>query len=122
MTSPVYFYGIQDRNRLGHSLWTPDLHRIDPLRWPGDFPWQVQDLDGGMQPTGDYQLLGVARLHHKADWTAVSFWDRSGDARFNSNGSFVAKGTHNFAEMMALAVEHFSVIVDRVGPLVETQP
>jgi hypothetical protein len=35
----------------------------------------------------------------------LSFWDRSMDKRFGSNGNFIIEGTHTFAEACRLASE-----------------
>jgi hypothetical protein len=90
-------------------------------------PWQAADIDGNLQPgstpKGDWrspekQPEGIALVHHKdggADfiWTALSFWDRSGDKRGNSNSTFIAYGDHDFDAMVAIAKEHFPTIWER---------
>jgi hypothetical protein len=53
------------------------------------------------------QPEGKALLHHKDGWTAVGFWDRSGDTRWNSNSNFLVRGTYTFDEMLALAKTQF---------------
>lgn len=50
---------------------------------------------------------GLAFLSHATNkdtpWTAISFWDRSGDSRGNSNTTFIACGRLTFAQMIRLA-------------------
>jgi hypothetical protein len=55
----------------------------------------------------DSQLEGVCRLHHKDGWTALAFWDRSGDSRRNSCSVVIMKGEHDFATMVEIFEQEF---------------
>ncbi len=75
-------------------------------------PWAY--IDGEYAPTthaprlGRFQSeapQGAAALVHRAGWTILAFWDRSGDSRPRSNSAFLAPGTHDFATMVALSRE-----------------
>jgi hypothetical protein len=56
---------------------------------------------------------GVAALHHKDGWTALAFWDRSGDSRPNSNSAFLFDETLDFDAALAAAREHFPALFER---------
>lgn len=85
-------------------------------------PWKDWEIDGALQP-GCYdwhgskrhgeEVEGESKIHHKDGWTALSFWDRSVDARGASNGNFFFEGTFNFEEAKNLAIELFPSIVTR---------
>ncbi|RUP36917.1 MAG: hypothetical protein EKK60_13835 [Gordonia sp. (in: high G+C Gram-positive bacteria)] len=91
-------------------------HRLHGSASESCLPWKLTEIDGRAQPNSaiyahtwqvpeEKQPLGVARLHHRAGWTMLSFWDRSMDKRFGSNGNFIIEGTHTFAEACRLASE-----------------
>jgi len=128
----IYFYGKGDSP--GHHFYTscmtmptpkpgmsgrePELRGMTFINKP-QIPWGWE-IDGKMQPQGipgDSQPLGVACLHHKNGWTMLSFWDRSGDPRPNSNGNFIVQGTLDFEMMWSLALEFFPDLMARIGPL-----
>lgn len=79
-------------------------------------------IDGKLQPRieGKEAPQGVAALHKRlsrfdgATWTALSFWDRTGDKRPSSNSNFVARGDFTADEMIALAREHFPEVMARL--------
>ena len=70
-------------------------------------PWKPKEIDGKLQPDPRDQQEGIACVHRKEGWTAISFWDRSGDKRMNSNTTFIANGVFSFAEMIEIAKEGF---------------
>lgn len=77
-------------------------------------PWGLE-VDSGLCPKRVGEREGSAQLHHKAGWTALAFWDRSGyDHRPGCNSCFIAEGTLSFAAMMAAARHHFPLIVARL--------
>jgi hypothetical protein len=73
-------------------------------------PWGLK-IDGSLAPDAIGQIEGLALLHHKDGWTAVAFWDRTGDHRGGSNSVFLAKGEFTFDEMLDLAREAFPEIM-----------
>lgn len=111
MTSPLtrdcYYLGCY--RAIGHYLWGEELgahlwddddamHRIFPI------------IDGGLCPQVDrenQQIEGAAALHHKGGWTALAFWDRSGDHRPGSNSVFIFRGELTFDDAVARAKEKF---------------
>jgi hypothetical protein len=112
----VYFFGCH--GGLGHYLYQPGRRYHIPN--PG-LPWINGELDGGLAPEGEDQALGVAALHYRAGWTAMSMWDRSLDRRFNSSATFIARGEHNFAAMTALASKHFYAVWERINAQAEVR-
>ncbi len=70
-------------------------------------------------PKSDGQTQGAARLSKVNDWTVLAWWDRTGDARGNSNSCIVARGEHGFDEMLALANQHFPGLMQRQTAPVE---
>jgi len=98
-------------------------------------PWTPGEIDGGLQPhypdckrrernigycgcTSSEE--GVAMLHHKAGWTALSFWDRSVDTRGACNSTYFAEGTFTFEQMVEMAKTRFSYRWSRMA--FEVQP
>ena len=116
----MFYFGPWDR--AGHYL-----HDERGMTVYGDkrgtLPWG-DETDGGLQPHFDdcrkkvtYSRSycdcprgpeGVALLHHKNGWTALSFWDRSVDTRGACNSTYFAEGTFTFEEMVAMAKERFA--------------
>ena len=124
----VFYFGYYDGGHRmidmnGERLYGSDIEVVTP--W-GSHP------DGTLCPDGfkegeKMQPEGKALLHHKEGWTALSFWDRSGDSRYNSNSNFFVRGEYGFDEMLALAKAQFHGIFARMRfPVVEksneTQP
>lgn len=75
-------------------------------------PWTASECDGNLQPgtaelksphkwkRSERQVEGVCRLHRRQGWTAMAFWDRSGDRRGNSCSVVMTDREYNFAEMV----------------------
>lgn len=120
----VFYFGFYDG---GHRLIDKDGDRYGSLSAPFT-PWG-HEIDGTLCPDGlmirktdGYQPEGRALLHHKDGWTALSFWDRSGDERTNSNSNFFVRGTYTFDEMLALSKEQFYGIFARMKfPITEIE-
>jgi hypothetical protein len=114
----VYFFGClegidEDHTEAGHYWRTPDLHS---MRRP-ETPFGSK-VDGSLCPEGP-QYQGVAKLTQKDGWTAMGFWDRTGDSRGNSNSNFIVQGTYTFDEMVKLAQEAYPLIWKRIGRVTE---
>jgi hypothetical protein len=119
MTIRAYYFGYHHHS--GHTFRGVGNRFVDhtEIRL---LPWQAADIDGNLQPgstprgnwrSPEVQPEGVALIHHKDGWTALSFWDRSGDGRSNSNTTFIAHGDHDFDAMVAIVKEHFPAIWQR---------
>lgn len=85
---------------IGHGLRAPEKGI-----WTGAFgfshhvsltetPWGTK-LDGGLCPEVRYGVLtpepDYLKVHRLDGWTAVAFWDRSGDSRPGSNTAFLVR-------------------------------
>jgi hypothetical protein len=114
----VFYFGY---NGSGHYLvdkdgdkfsstteFSPWGSRPDGTLCPEGLVLRKLEEGSGMQPEGK------ALLHHKDGWTALGFWDRSGDTRLNSNSNFLVRGTYTFDEMLALAKEQFHDVFARI--------
>lgn len=115
----MYYFGVNDNKGLGHYLWTQDAKRVDiggPIQIDRDkkaIPWVISELDGGLAPDDPSQQHGKALLHHKDGWTALAFWDRTGDRRSGSNSVFLEQGVLTFEEILKIAEKQFSEITKR---------
>jgi hypothetical protein len=92
-----YFFDEHGRRSMGHRF----------------CPWTEGQIDGKLQPqesraSGKYQVEGVALVHHKDGWTALSFWDRSVDRRGNCNSTYFAEGIYGFDQMVSMARVRFA--------------
>lgn len=110
----IFYFGC---NRLfGHHMHAPDKSGVsdqETYAFIQGNPWGYA-VDGGLCPDAfGAQIEGQAVLHSKDGWTAIAFWDRSIDHRHDSNSVFLAEGEHTFAEMVALATEHFPTVMGR---------
>lgn len=81
---------------------TPWGDRIDGTLQPGMTLWR----DHWVQ-RGSFQQ-GEAVIHHKDDWTALSFWDSTIDTRPGCSSTYIAKGTFTFEQMVEMAKTRFS--------------
>lgn len=115
--------GIDGRRDVGHYLYQPgrdgDLIKrgyksrkaLDEL-----IPWgATPDATLAPRPSGRHSEApqGVAALHHKDGWTALSFWDRSGDSRPNSNSTFMFYDHLTFEEIVKRAKVEFPALFER---------
>jgi len=105
--------------QLGHYLWLP-IGKTAVL----SLPWQ--NIDGALTPgkrpwlryndhtvPSEEQIEGLAQLHHRSEWTALAWWDRSVDKRHGSNAVIFAKGTFTFDQMLVIGREHFPSVFAR---------
>ena len=112
-SKPVYFYGclrnVDGETEAGHYWRASDGIKDGARSTPfGRYP------DGTLAPQGP-QVQGAAVLHQKEGWTAIGFWDRTGDDRGNSNCNFIVEGTYTFDEMCKLAQEAYPSLWKRIG-------
>jgi hypothetical protein len=108
----AYYYGC--KNDSGHywfardAEWRSTRDIIARLPSPAIAPYKV---DGGfLKPP---QIEGEATLTHVEGWSVLSFWDRSIDRRYGSCSTFVARGSHAFVAMCAIAHEQFPSVWNR---------
>lgn len=125
-TSPVWFFGCNEVS--GHYLFLSANGFVSrPNEYPpAGCPWK--HLDGNLAPRSTtptasdkfgscygrpttYEVpQGHAALHHKDDWTALAFWDRTGDTRGASNSVFLTHDVCDFDEMVRRSREAFPTI------------
>jgi len=108
----AYYFGCY--GPAGH-VWHGQGMRSLGLSGAEGTPWLAGDVDGGLAPRDGRDELpqGVAALHHRDGWTALSFWDRTGDSRGNSNSTFVLEAELDFDQALALARELFPELFAR---------
>jgi hypothetical protein len=109
----AFYYGckkLTDGDQVGHYLYEPGLRSsFDTTPW-GHYP------DGTLLGESR-QVQGECVLTQKDGWTALSFWDRTGDTRGNSNSNFFFEGIYTFEQMVELSKQYFPEIMNRVGTL-----
>lgn len=113
-------YGYTD---VGHFLFREGEHRPRRVRRIGDDhleqPWRngsYDGLDGTLAPRPSRRAeapQGHAALHHKDGWTALAFWDRTGDRRGNSNSVFLFDAHLTFEQAVQLAEERWPELFAR---------
>lgn len=78
-------------------------------------PWGWK-LDSGLCEGNQFQRdAGKTWTHQKDGWTAVSFWDQSGDRRGNSNSTFLVHALVTGAEVLAAARLQWPQVFNRPG-------
>lgn len=109
---PFYYFGCI--GRAGHYLFAaPGSPRIEYT----DTPFRHQ-IDGRFCPPGA-QVQGRAQLTHLEGWTAISYWDRTVDARPGSNSNFLVPAYADFDQMVELATRHFPTVLARLPSPIE---
>jgi hypothetical protein len=119
----AYYFGCIDTP--GHFLWTPALRRVFydaiPQSWPfgpGGGKLDAGYATGPLPKCGfgpTFEIQSRAKLSHIKGWTVLAIWDRTVDTRPGSNSNFVAKGELDFAQIAALATQHFPTIWKRIN-------
>lgn len=117
----AYYFGVLDDS--GHEYHAPGDEYL-PRDEEKQIVWQPEEIDGCLQPGchknrwGHWehgsQKQGPAVLHYKDGWTALSFWDRSGDSRPGSHSTFILRGTHEFDVALEIAKMHFPEVFERI--------
>ena len=95
--SQVWYFGCIEQS--GHYLWRTPREKagsVDATRWTRT------GIDSGFAPP-DSDEQGRALRHYVHGHTIVSFWDRSVDKRGACNSSFIMRGDHSFATVVAAA-------------------
>lgn len=115
----VLFHGCD--GRPGHYL-----HSKDGVHWRYEsVPWGTM-LDAGLL-TNDYYGCdsrpdGKYVVQQKDGWTAVAFWDRSGDGRGGSNSVFLVNAEITGEELITLARQQWPEIFNRPNFPLASQP
>lgn len=112
--------GAYGHREAGHHLYRMVDGRLQSLPWTAiDLtPWG-KAIDSSLAPCSSpsrhsrEMKQGWALLHQADGWTALSFWDRSGDSRGNSNSTFLVEETTSFDDLLARARETWPQLFDR---------
>jgi hypothetical protein len=114
MTKVHYFGNIKAGQADGHQLY---CNTGDGSKLRGVQPWQpYYILDSRLAPrlsNGQEAPQGQALIHHKDGWTAIAFFDRTGDPRGASNSVFLIEATVNFEEGVELARASWPQLFER---------
>lgn len=105
----TYYFGVW-KGSGGHLLRDAEGEPVDMRALPIQF--RLARLDGGFLPPVDAspderQPEGLAAIHQVAGWTVLSFFDRSGDARYGSHSTFLLEGTLAFEDAVEAARRAF---------------
>jgi len=100
-----YYFGHAEYG--GHSLRDQYGHTGDKLAREAAAALGVADLDTTLcWNAGSRQrdeIEGRALLTQRGGWTALAFWDHSGDTRPGSNTAFLVRGALTFDQMVRVA-------------------
>ena len=79
-------------------------------------PWG-QIIDCGLAPHGRGNKIvdGLVATYHKDGWTAIAFWDQSGDRRPGSNTAFFVNITMTTEGLICLARQRWPEVFSRPG-------
>ncbi len=109
--------GVWGYSEAGHRFCWPGGSGV-LMREGEKNPWALK-VDGGLAPRkwdscrAPECPQGVAALHHKDGWTALSFWDRTGDSRGNSSSTFLFDAVLDFDSAVTAACDHFPELFNR---------
>lgn len=106
-----YYFGVWEAGGAGHYLHEVGGRKL--YRLESGVPFRETILDTGLIPPFVEDVEGVVYRSVINGWTVLTFFDRSGDSRKNSNSAFVMAGTLEFDDAMALARESFPSIFAR---------
>ncbi len=114
----VYYFGVWNAGQTGHHLHTRS-GRFASRDTERALPFALHILDSNLLPQEGDQVQGVVHRSVINGWTVLTFWDRSGDSRGNSNSAFVLEGEHTADAGLAIAREMFPHIFGRFTFAVE---
>ncbi len=105
----VLYFGCKDV--AGHYLYS----KFTPNMRYESTPWG-KHLDGGLLANNfNTTPTGKVSVSHKDGWTAIAFWDRSGDSRGGSNSVFLIASDVTGDQLLAMARVQWPEIFDRWG-------
>lgn len=118
-TVQAYLFG--DQRKKGSTYGTGHVwndwstaERVVPAAWRCPDTTLVWNAQHRIKYSGEYeQEQGAACLRRRDGWTALSWWDRSGDQRGGCNTTLVARGDLTFAQMLDVLRAKFPHIHER---------
>lgn len=123
----VFFYGclcgVNGRTEAGHYWYSTTTERGGqcydaPVTPFGRYPdGTLAPDEKGKTASSNYrgQPQGLVKLTQMGGWTAIGFWDRTGDSRGNSNSNFIVRGEFSFDQMCQLAQAQYPELWKRFG-------
>lgn len=100
-----YYWGVASHG--GHCLLGPvHIRECDMARKLGKGTID-QTLCWNYRQPGRREDEGQALLTRGQGWTAIGFWDRSGDQRPGSNTAFIMRGELSFEQAVRVAKHHY---------------
>jgi len=114
----AYVFGNQSpplvKSAFGHVWSHRGAERFVPRAWRCPDPTLVWNAQTAIRYSGEYeQEQGAACLRMRDGWTALSWWDRSGDMRPGSNTTLAAEGAFTFKQMLEILQMKFPHIHER---------
>ena len=107
----VLFFGAWSPDRPGHHIYNSHGGTADRR----GTPWQIWELDTRLAPIDKAERQGRAQLHQRHGWTAIAFWDRTGDSRAKSNSVVLVNQLLTFTEMLSAFKSIFPAQYNRVN-------
>lgn len=104
----VWYFGWSQYG--GHALY----RRNETSSIPLDATPFGRSIDGSLCPQPE-RVDGRVALEHRDGWTAVAFWDRSGDKRPGSNTVFLTRADCGTMELLAAAKAQWAHVFNRPG-------
>ncbi|GAA4002174.1 hypothetical protein GCM10022631_11030 [Deinococcus rubellus] len=106
MIKDLYFFGCKTAGQaLGHYLFLGNNQKHDNSK---------NSLDSGLLTlAGVPDRPGRGCFAQVGNLSIVTFWDRTGDPRPNSNSAFFAEGRYTAEELLSAAREHYPRIFGR---------
>lgn len=108
LTAEVLYFGFVAN--FGHDL-RSKRRRVDIYK---DTPWGAR-LDGGLLECVPDNPNGKWHEFQKDGWSAVAFWDRSGDKRGASNTAFIVHDEMDGKSILELAAVQWPEVFARPG-------
>lgn len=109
--------GAGRHTEAGHYLCGPGLYDVEYSERRKICPWTPETIDAKLAPKDARKNelpQGQALVHRKNGWMAISFWDRSGDQRGNSNSTFlINRETMFFDQALKEAEKVFPELFER---------
>lgn len=108
----VFYFGCKDVP--GHFIYSNRGSRMSYH----DNPFGKK-LDGGLLSLKDIESnLGRLQEYSENGWTAIAFWDRSGDSRPGSNSVFFVHADVTMTELLAMARAQWPALFSRFPRIV----
>lgn len=117
----AYYFGVRDRNHLGHFLHDEDMRTVyDPRKTGMPSVWTLGLMDGGFLKNGKVPDRDTGEVYWTCGgrddlWFAFFWWDNGGDHRGASNSGLYVSGfvSGQHREAFEYATSRFPEIIKR---------